>query len=687
MMQMKNLLGILDRLRIGTKLILMLVLPMVTMTYFAIGTTMDKSMAINDLNKLDKLSHLALRMSSYIHQSQKERGATAGFLGGGADFAVILREQRMKTDAELDKFNAFLDTFDSKSFSTTFNDKLSLVLQDLKQVNSIRNQVDSSQIELKDAIAFYTKLNSDSLDVITFVSKMSKDPQIATLISAYVNFLQGKERAGLERAVLANTFAKDSFAVGMFQKFISLAVEQDTYLNVFKSYADSKQVDFYEEQSQDISFIEVERMRDIALAKAEAGGFGVDSSLWFKTMTTKINRLKTVEDFIAADVETLASKLIHEATTELYFALALVLLSILFTAMLVWATMRSVQTSEEEGTRSKQMLEGLQTNILLANLDGEITYMNPASEKTLKQIEKLLPVPVEQILGGSYDIFHKNPDHQRKLLANPNNLPHEAVISLGTEKLNLFVVPLFDTKGNYTGPMVTWAIVTEQHNAKQSVEDSKQRLESTVLKLAEGSQESSTDLARYISSVVTASEELVTSIGEISKNTSEATSVSSTTLRESEQTLHVIQDLERRSKEIGDILQVINSIASQTNLLAVNATIESARAGDAGKGFAVVANEVKELSDQTAVATQDISEKISAIQHSAAQALTSISSTTKSVKSINDVIVSIASAVEEQSAVTNEIGKSMQNAHTKVGSVTKSIDEINDSVQTNIGLM
>ena len=116
------------------------------------------------------------------------------------------------------------------------------------------------------------------------------------------------------------------------------------------------------------------------------------------------------------------------------------------------------------------------------------------------------------------------------------------------------------------------------------------------------------------------------------------------------------------SAEIGQVIKVITSIAQQTNLLALNATIEAARAGEAGKGFAVVANEVKELAKQTAKATEDISQKITAIQDDTKRAVDSIGSITAVIHQINDISSTIATAVEEQSATTNEMSRNVQEA-------------------------
>ncbi len=421
--------------------------------------------------------------------------------------------------------------------------------------------------------------------------------------------------------------------------------------------------------------------------------------------------------------------------------------------------------ADDEANKVKQMVEGMNTNVMFADTDFVLQYMNPASLNTLRTLERLLPVPADRIIGQKIDIFHKEPEHQRSFLADAKNLPHQAQIELGDEILNLTAAAINDQDGNRIGTMAAWSVVTEMikneraaqesqereqaqakelqekvdslldvvnaasqgdltqevtvsgadaigqmgeglskffKNLRQSVSDigsnanslasSSSQLSAVSQQMAGNAEETSAqagvvsaaseEVSKNVDTVATGAEEMNASIKEISLNANEAAKIATEAVRVAENTNVTVGKLGESSAEIGQVVKVITSIAEQTNLLALNATIEAARAGEAGKGFAVVANEVKDLANQTAKATEEISEKIEAIQTDTGGAVSAIAEISEVINKISDISNTIASAVEEQTATTSEIGRNVTEAAKGTQEIAENITGVATAAQS-----
>ena len=192
------------------------------------------------------------------------------------------------------------------------------------------------------------------------------------------------------------------------------------------------------------------------------------------------------------------------------------------------------------------------------------------------------------------------------------------------------------------------------------------------------------EISRNVQSVAAGAEDMGLSIREISRSTSEAVQTAGVAVDEASRATQTISKLGESSAEIGNVIKLITSIAEQTNLLALNATIEAARAGDAGKGFAVVASEVKDLAQETARATEDISTRVSAIQADTASAVEVITRVGEVIATINDYQTTIASAVEEQTATTQEMGRTISQVSDGAGRIAAGISEVAQATASSV---
>ena len=256
------------------------------------------------MEKLKNVTVLSTKVSSLVHEMQKERGLTAGYIGSsGKKLRNELLLQRENTNQKIKEYKSNLELLNVESYKKEFNDLIKTASNNLNKIENTRSKVISLNIKLKDALSFYTNTNNSFLNIVLEISDFSNDASFSKQINSYSSFLYAKDKTGIERAVGAGTFANDKFNPGMRTKFNALIAQQDAYLNLFLKYSNEKVQNFYKQTVSGDTIKEVERMRNVALNANSIGGFGVDSTFWFDNITAKINKLKKVENFISNDIK------------------------------------------------------------------------------------------------------------------------------------------------------------------------------------------------------------------------------------------------------------------------------------------------------------------------------------------------------------------------------------------------
>ncbi|RLA82452.1 MAG: chemotaxis protein, partial [Epsilonproteobacteria bacterium] len=225
--------------------------------------------------KTYNIVELAIKLSSLLHELQKERGASAGFLSSkDKKFANILFAQQTQTDKRIKELKEFY-----KKYSTPEMKIINKI--DLNSIQSIRKKVRLYSIDIKKVVDFYTLLNKEIVDDISYFFIIPKDAEVKTNFNSFVIFIRAKEKAGVERAVLARVFEINKLTSNTFNEFSSLVSQQQTLLDFFCDTAIKKIKSEFQLIKKDPSFLEVQRIRKIALSKKE--NFGVNSLYWFKT--------------------------------------------------------------------------------------------------------------------------------------------------------------------------------------------------------------------------------------------------------------------------------------------------------------------------------------------------------------------------------------------------------------------
>ncbi|MCP4290644.1 MAG: hypothetical protein GY780_02255 [bacterium] len=351
------------------------------------------------MEQADVLSQLSQHISALVHETQKERGASGVFLGSkGSKFSSELKSQRLETDKRVTELNVFLSGFEMGTENSEINSALTEAVDLLNQLDSYRDKTNSLSVPAGKILGYYTQHNAAMLDVIGVVVTMNSDVDLVKMSTAYLSFLLGKERAGIERAVMSKTFSEDYFSPGILRKFGSLVVAQATYFDEFLLRASNDQRNFFQEKMSDPVVAEVQQMRDIAFVTGEGknDGFGVDSKKWFHATTARINLMKQVENRLVEDLVHSASQKRKTAQNALYVTIGATFVFVTIISFLVFFVTVSITGPFQrifKGLKSFSTgeLENIAVtfNRIIAGMSDSILQVKEASEQVASSSQNL----------------------------------------------------------------------------------------------------------------------------------------------------------------------------------------------------------------------------------------------------------------------------------------------------------
>lgn len=593
--------------------------------YFATDQIFSSYHQYKESESVDKLALFSPFVSEAVHELQNERGEAAVYIGSkGTRFAEKLKKQKGLTDATIAALKTELEARDIRSIDEELGQLSKAGMAKLSDLDTMRANIRSLDTDVPVMTKQYTSVIHSLLKIVERMAALTHDGDLTRTIFAYIAVLEGKERAGIERAVGAGGFAAGAFTESAYLRFVEMAAEQDALFKIAAEYASVEEQKFMQKAFAAPIKKQVLDARKIAYASAFGGDISsVSGSAWYDMSTKRIDILKTVEDKFASDLEHQAAAKEVSAAANLMIVSAITILVTVVGFLVSFLMVRSITLPINDLVSGAERLSSGDTSVEFSAVgrkdeigriaDSVALFRDNVAEQKQLQLEQQEERKRE----------HLRQNHLDGLVKKFRKTITDVVLTMNAEneKMRSSAGELTNAADSANGAAGHAGQATSNANAN-------------------------------VQTVAAAAEELSASISEIAGQSQRARTIVSQAADIAKQTDKDVSGLAEAAANIGTVVEMIRTIAEQTNLLALNATIEAARAGDAGKGFAVVAQEVKDLSHQTGQATEEIAAQIDAVQASTDNAVSAIQAISKSIMDVTEVTEVISEAVEQQNMAT-----------------------------------
>ena len=344
---------LLHRIPMGRKFLLSLLLPLLALAWFAGNGIVERQHLASEMVELTSLTSLSQHAGNLIHELQRERGMSSGFIGSqGETFGNRLSAQHNASDRAINAYQQTLGSLDLAALDESLASQAADIEQQLSATPAIRQQVKRLNVSAEEAVSHYTALNNALMAMIGRVTHLTADADISRRLGAYFTLLKAKDLAGIERALLANAFSTNLMRSATHQRLVSMLGQEKAYLESFRTLANDTTRQQLTEVLNDADVQRAAPLRQIALDLGVAGGYDVDPQQWFDRQTLKIDQLKGLEDSLAEGVLAQAESLRREARQDLigYLVISLVAagLAILFSSLIVQSLVRSLRAALED---------------------------------------------------------------------------------------------------------------------------------------------------------------------------------------------------------------------------------------------------------------------------------------------------------------------------------------------------
>ncbi len=673
----------LNRFGIGQRLVALSAVPLAFAVILASSYLLNSYNQKTELEHLQRLLSLTPKASNLVHELQKERGRSAGYIGsGGAETArANLNEQRKSTDLIIKGYEDHLKSLSDPEILEVTEEIRAKIAADLSTLAQIRSEVSQLGIVVPEMARFYTGIINHAISLVELVRQASTDDRTSKQLTALLSIIEAKEQAGLERAMGANGFSKGEFSAPLFDRFMSLITKQSQYLNAFEKEAEADVTGFFQRTVTGPSLETVQKMRDFVISsRGTIPENKITGGYWFAEITKKINLYKAVEDYQKERIVSNIQERLRASSTWLWIVEFTLFISLLIVAGIVFATYRSLSLPLFAIRKAMEDIANDRTSIEIPYQDfnTDIGKMATATEAfRINQIERVKAeiaakeaedARLQQVKDGEEEKRKASKrEAERAELEAEQKQRRLQLIENTTQEFNNELIATIGHLGQSSQELDRVANDLDTTNSKTESQSN------VVSGLAEKTNQN-------MQTVASAIEELSSSIREIGRQVNESGEITSKAVTETDGAQEAMQKLSASSQAIGEMLTMINEIAEQTNLLALNATIEAARAGDAGKGFAVVASEVKGLASQTSKATGEIELLVQNMQDANQHMEGAVDRIGQAIHETSQIVTVISDAVDQQSVATQEISNNVQQTSNDTKSVTETAQKMKADV-------